>query len=250
VHQPPPRLRTCVSVATRHAGLLTAFSGRTSGQSNGERGSQAALVEQIQPGVVMHTPDVFMVGHKPQILKQHRPRDDVCKSTLAGFPIVAAGEDDYNEWGSILYPEDPYAVLGFTSIYEPSSSPLYHVIFLAPPIWSTLDQIDSGGIDSVPRADAARAILTLIHEAYHQRLYSGDESRVNACALGDFGSTIQSQFGVSPTVEQIVTTPIVTRQRVRHAVWRTVKGKRVRRYVYHSVPPTATTPLCRTTHLH
>jgi hypothetical protein len=87
------------SVATRHAGLLTAFSGRTSGQSNGERGSQAALVEQIQPGVVMHTPDVFMVGHKPQILKQHRPRDDVRKSTLAGVPIVAAGEDDAMQSG-------------------------------------------------------------------------------------------------------------------------------------------------------
>jgi hypothetical protein len=66
----------------------------------------------------------------------------------------------------------------------------------------------------------------------------GDESRVNACALRDFGSTIQSQFGVSPTVEQTVTTPIVTHHRVRQVVWRTVKGKRVRRYVYRPVSQT------------
>jgi hypothetical protein len=168
----------------------------------------------------------------------HSTHYDTIASTLAGFPIVAAGEDDYNEWGSFLYPENPYAVLGFTMIDAPPSSPVYHAIFLAPPIWSTLTQIDSGGIDSVPRADAARAILTLTHEAYHQRLYSADESRVNACALRDFGSTIQSQFGVAPTVEKTVTTPVVTYHQVRKTVWRTVKGKRVRRYVYRSVPQT------------
>jgi hypothetical protein len=168
----------------------------------------------------------------------HSTRYDTIASTLADFPIVADGEDDYSEWGSLLSGTDPYAVLGFTMVDAPSSSPFYHHIFLAPPIWSTLNQIDSGGIDSVPRADAARAILTLTHEAYHQRLYSGDESRVNACALRDFGSTIQSQFGVSPTVEQTVTTPIVTSHRVRQAVWRTVKGKRVRRYVYRVVSET------------
>jgi hypothetical protein len=168
----------------------------------------------------------------------HSTRYDTIASTLAGFPIVAAGEDDYNEWGSFLNGEDPYAVLGFTYVYVPSSSPLYHVIFLAPRIWSTLGQIDSGGIDSVTRADAAMAILTLTHEAYHQRLYSGDESRVNACSLRDFGSTIQGQFGVSPTVEETVTTPVVTYHKVRKAVWKTVKGKRVRRYVYRLVPQT------------
>ena len=117
-------------------------------------------------------------------------------SALAGFPIEADGEDDYAEWGSWL--DDPYAVLGFTSIYASASSPLYHRIFLAPPIWSTLLQIDSGGIDSVSRADAAEAILTLTHEAYHQRLYSSDESRVNACALRDFGWVLVNEFGVSP----------------------------------------------------
>ena len=168
----------------------------------------------------------------------HSTHYDTVASTLAGFPIVAVGEDDYNEWGSILYGTDPYAVIGFTMIDAPASSPFYHAIFLAPPIWSTLTQIDSVGIENVLRPNASMAILTLIHEAYHQRLYSRDESRVNACALRDFGSTIQSQFGVSPTVEETVTTPVVTSHRVRQAVWRTVKGKRVRRYVYRVVSKT------------
>ena len=158
-------------------------------------------------------------------------------SVLAGFPVEADGEDDYAEWASLLG-EDFYAVLGFTSIYASPSSPFYHRIFLAPPIWSTLLQIDSGGIESVSRADAAKAILTLTHEAYHQRLYSGDESRVNACALRDFGWVLVNEFGVAQTTQQTVTTPKTSYVRVRHAVWRISKGKRVRRYVYRLVRKT------------
>jgi hypothetical protein len=160
-------------------------------------------------------------------------------SALAGFPIVADGEDDYNEWSWFLEGDDPTAVLGFTMVDIPSSSSFYHHIFLAPPIWSTLDKIATGGIDSVSRADAAEAILTLTHEAYHQRLDSGDESRVNACALRDFGSVLESQFNVPASTEQTVTTPVSTQHRVRLAVWRTVKGKHVRRFVYRLVPQTS-----------
>jgi hypothetical protein len=159
-------------------------------------------------------------------------------STLAGFPISADGEDDYAEWSALLEGDDPDAVLGFTMVYAPPSSPLYHHIFLAPVVWSTLNQIASSGIDSVSPADSAEAILTLTHEAYHQRLHSGDESRVNACALRDFGSVIENEFGVPALVEQSVTTPVVTQHRVRRAVWRKVQGKRVRRYVYRLVRET------------
>ena len=61
----------------------------------------------------------------------HSTRYDTMSSTLAGFPIVAVGEDDYNEWSSLLYGENPYAVLGFTMVYASPSSPYYHHIFLA-----------------------------------------------------------------------------------------------------------------------
>jgi hypothetical protein len=217
-----PATATAATARPPHAGLKAVLTD--------QRISYDTLREPLAPS------DVKAGAASKQLW--HSSHYDTIASTLAGFPIVAVGEDDYNEWGSILYPDDPYAVLGFTAIDAPSTSPLYHAIFLAPPIWSTLTRIDSGGIDSVARADTAMAILTLIHEAYHQRLYSGDESRVNACALRDFGSTIQSQFGVSPTVEETVTTPVVTTHKVRKAVWRTVNGKRVRRYVYKLVSTT------------
>jgi hypothetical protein len=202
-------------------------------QANSHSDRGISLDTQVNP---VPTSAVLAEASSKQLW--HSNRYDTMASTLAGFPIVAAGEDDYNEWGSFLNGTDPYAVLGFTFVYAPSTSPIYHTIFLAPPIWSTLNKIDSGGIDSVARSDAAMSILTLIHESYHQRLYSGDESRVNACALRDFGSTIEGQFGVSPTVEETVTTPVVTTHKVRKAVWRTIKGKRVKRYVYKLVSTT------------
>ena len=99
-------------------------------------------------------------GQAGAVSKQlwHSTHYDTIASTLAGFPIEADGEDDYTEWGSLLYGDDPYAVLGFTMVDAPSSSPFYHHIFLAPPIWSTLrrDRQRStgrrreGGLDSDP----------------------------------------------------------------------------------------------------
>ena len=154
----------------------------------------------------------------------HSTHYDTVASTLAGFPIVAVGEDDYNEWGSFLWNRPLRGarfhdgLRAFVESLLPSDFP------------RAADLVDAQ--QDRLRRDRERLSgrrfdgdLTLIHEAYHQRLYSGDESRVNACALRDFGSTIQSQFGVSPTVEETVTTPVVTSHRVRTAVWRTIKAR-------------------------
>src|SRR4051812_5102971 len=104
--------------------------------------------------------------------------------------------------------------------------------------WSTLQQIESAGVESVPQQDAATAILTLTHESYHLRFDSSDESRVNACALRDFGSVLVNQFAVPQTVEQSQSAPVTATVRVRQAIWRTIHGKRVRRYVYRYVSKT------------
>jgi hypothetical protein len=53
----------------------------------------------------------------------HSTHYDTIASTLAGFPIAADGEDDYTEWGSLLYGDDPYAVLGFTMIWVRGTRP-------------------------------------------------------------------------------------------------------------------------------
>jgi hypothetical protein len=163
---------------------------------------------------------------------------DAIASALAGFPVVADGEDDYTEWSSMLPGLDPHAVLGFTHVFASPSTSVYHHIYLAPPIWSTLKQIESAGVESVPQQDAATAILTVTHESYHLRLDSSDESRVNACALRDFGSVLSNQFAVAQTVEQSQSAPVTATVRVRQAIWRTIHGKRVRRYVYRYVSKT------------
>ena len=56
--------------------------------------------------------------------------------------------------------------------------------------------------------------MTLTHEAYHQRLVSGDEGRVNACALKAFPDVLTHEFGVQPTVT--TTRSVPSRVRVRY----------------------------------
>src|SRR3954452_24866747 len=41
---------------------------------------------------------------------------DAIASALAGFPVVADGEDDYTEWSSMLPGLDTYAGMGFTAV--------------------------------------------------------------------------------------------------------------------------------------
>jgi hypothetical protein len=133
-------------------------------------------------------------------------------------------EDDYAEWGQIesgfgVPPGE--ALLGFAAPSAASGSVLYHRIFLAPqitlalqgilplnpagtgtsPIW---DRINSGAL--TPH-DAAIAILVVIHEAYHYRLNSGDEARVNACALRDMPNYLSSEFRIPATTTTTVQVP-------------------------------------------
>jgi hypothetical protein len=81
----------------------------------------------------------------------------------------------------------------------------------------------------------AVAIMSLTHEAYHQRLTSLDESRVNACALKAFPDVLTREFGVPPTVTSANRVPSRVRVRFRvrshhrwvfryrwKTVWRTV----------------------------
>lgn len=95
---------------------------------------------------------------------------------------------------------------------------VYHQIFLSPdetqaffgslpvvpggaiqPIW---DRLQDGTQDPV---QAARAILTFIHESYHNRLLSTDEALVNACALRDFGYWLSRDFQIPETTTTTVT---------------------------------------------
>lgn len=76
-------------------------------------------------------------------------------------------------------------MLGFTFAFAPPSSAVYHRIFITPALWPTLQNAVEYGPQNSQSSlyGTAVAILTMTHEAYHIRLVSGDENRVNACAL-------------------------------------------------------------------
>jgi hypothetical protein len=157
------------------------------------------------------------------------PKVDAVASDIAGTSVRVDGEDDWSEWASFVTPSDPYAVLGFTLLFVPSSSPLYHRIFITPAFWPYLrDAVEVGAGSSTSSFKTAIAILTMIHEAYHIKLYSGDEGRVNACALQVFPSVLARNFGLSPTNIGTTQIPVTAKVRVKRRV--KVHGHWVKRY--------------------
>ena len=144
-------------------------------------------------------------------------RVDQIAGNIAGKSVQVLGEDDWNEWASLLPGEDPRAVLGFTYPLAGSSSVLYHKIFINPDLWPMLSNAAVSGAErsGSSRYITAVAIMSLTHEAYHQRLISLDESRVNACALNAFPEVLSREFGVQPTVTTSNSVPSQVRIRYR-----------------------------------
>jgi hypothetical protein len=123
---------------------------------------------------------------------------------------------------------DPTGVGGFAPIYDKASSSRYHKLYIRQDYWAALVDATQNPYDRLtyPIDKTAYAILVLIHEAYHYRLNSGDEGRVNACALRDFPTVLTKQFGISPTKTRVDTMPRWVK------VWYRVKvrGHWVKRY--------------------
>jgi hypothetical protein len=143
---------------------------------------------------------------------------DQIGSDIAGVSVHVNGEDDWTEWAYFLAPDDPYAVLGFTYVYAPATSFLYHQIFVNPDMWRPILAFAQSGSLTVADYTTAKAIFTLTHEAYHHRLYSSDEGRVNACALKAFPDVLTHEFGVAPTITTTTTEPVQTRVRLKYRV--------------------------------
>jgi hypothetical protein len=165
-------------------------------------------------------------------------RVDQIGANIAGKTVQVLGEDDWNEWASFLPGDDPRAVLGFTYPLVDSSSVLYGKIFINPDLWPTLSKAAVSGAESSggSRYLTAVAIMSLTHEAYHQRLSSLDESRVNACALKAFPDVLDREFGVHRTVNTTKSVP--SRVRVRYRV--RVNKRWAYRYRWKTVSRTVT----------
>jgi hypothetical protein len=158
---------------------------------------------------------------------------DQAASEIAGFPVAVNASDSIPEWAALT--GDPERVAGFTYLttnpnfalfnpYDGYYYKAYHAVFLSPSIYATFHS----DLALVNPYDAAEALLALDHESQHQRLYSGDESRVNACALADM-PRFTAKF-IAPTVVQDVQVPESYRAKVRYR--KKVNGRWVGRTRY------------------
>jgi hypothetical protein len=123
-------------------------------------------------------------------------------------------EDDAGEWAT-FFPSGTASenVGGFVIFGYPL---LYHRIFLAPVVYSAFSSWFSTGTPEGNEYAFSVAAMTLIHESFHWRLLSGDESTVNACALKYFPYYLARDFNVPELVTQSTTeeVPVATTTRV------------------------------------
>lgn len=167
----------------------------------------------------------------------HVAQLDAIGQQLSGYPdLQVTGEDDPYEWGQVLGllgDSSPAGdVTGYARIFVWPGSYGYHSVFIGPQVWSSLVKAIDG--DWSDEWNEAFAVLTLIHESYHYRLFSIDEGRVNACAIRDFPAVIADYFNVQPVVSQPsqVEHDVPIYRTVKRVSYVRVKGKRVRR-IHH-----------------
>lgn len=157
--------------------------------------------------------------------------DAIANDVVGTTDMKTLSEDDPAEWATFFPPDvDSHNVLGFTSL---TFAPLYHVLLLSPYVESAFAMWFTAGTPTGNEYPFAIAGMTLVHEAFHWRLFSADESLVNACALKYFPYYLAKDMNVPQTVTQTTTQQVpvttttqvpqtrtvVTRKRVK------VKGK-------------------------
>jgi hypothetical protein len=150
-------------------------------------------------------------------------------------------EDDATEWASFFAPgTDAQNILGFVLLSYP---PLYHQVILSPFVYTAFNSWLTTSTPVGNEFNFAVAVMTLVHESFHWRLMSGDESAVNACALKFFGAYLAKDFNVPTTITQTTTEQVAVTTQVRVPTLKTklvkkrvkVKGKWVTRSVRKKV---------------
>jgi hypothetical protein len=163
----------------------------------------------------------------------HLSNLDPVVSEVAGVPLHVNHSDNQAEWNYIA---DGDGVLGFTCItcspYATQYNPfdggyysMYRTVWFAPEIRDILSNLSARSY-----YDIGKAFLTIDHEGMHWRLFSGDEARVNACALKDLPRFLTVDMGVPATTTQTVSVPQQYRVRARYRA--KVHGRYVWRYRY------------------
>jgi hypothetical protein len=151
--------------------------------------------------------------------------DRVANDVVGTTDMSVLSEDDAAEWAT-FFPADTDSenVLGFVGLQIPL---LYHKIFLSPFVYSTFNTWGSTGTAQGNEYAFSVAAMSLIHESFHWRLFSGDESTVNACALKFFPYYLAKDFNVPETVTETTTqqVPVTTTTRVPVTHFKVIKRR-------------------------
>jgi hypothetical protein len=164
-------------------------------------GEQLAAAVRSGPGVT-------------RSLSENTALEAIADDVVGANDLVVTVEDDPVEWASLVG-SDSEDVLGFV-IFEQPPSALYHAIFLGPDTAQAWRRWAASGTPAGDEYDFAVAVMALVHESFHWRLMSGDESSVNACALKYFPYYLERDFAVPQTLTRTTSeqVPVTTAVRV------------------------------------
>jgi hypothetical protein len=137
-------------------------------------------------------------------------RLDVAASSVVGRSVNVWCETSWADWvhlGDALHTDYSYT-LGFSFPFA-TTAPLNSTLYIAPDQCMTLRLLlgNPGGSDVGP-AEAALAVHTLVHEATHLALSSGDEHLVDCTALTHDATVATTYFGVPSTEQQVNYQPV------------------------------------------
>jgi hypothetical protein len=144
---------------------------------------------------------------------------DQIASSVAQRPVSVWCESSESDW---IHTGDHFgqnwdSLFGFTSLTTP-------VVYVNPRECATLHALVGG--EDVGSYWGSIAMLTLIHEATHQRLSSGDEALVECSALKLLPTVAQAGFSVPTTVAQkyVASRTVASRARQDGSPHRPVHG--------------------------
>ncbi len=164
------------------------------------------------------------------------PKLDAAAATISGdsslLTFCENNQGEWDRWTLLAGVPTGGTLFGFTFLLNPDPLTGGHFVYVSPRTCSVLtayvDGIPPRFRSSFPYEEVGAAVLTLTHEAMHQRLRSNDEALVECNALKYLPWVIQTVFGTSET--KLVTKEIRARVR-RHGKWIRVWRAEVRRVI-------------------
>jgi len=205
----------------------------------------AGAAGHVRSDVLRGVPATLASAHptSAQQLWRSDKLDQIADDIVGASDMVVASEDDPTEWATFFPPgTNADNVLGFVILGDPS---FFHLIFLSPDVYQVFSNWLASGTTQGSEYPFAVAAMSLVHESFHWRLDSGDESTVNACALKYLPTYLSTEFGVPATITQTSTQQVpvtsTTTKPVTHVRYVTKRVKVQGKWTKKRVRVTSTT---------